>query len=47
MFLGSDLHDYSLASSSSLSRFIYLFIGRVLMVITFNANSVGPIIIFI
>jgi hypothetical protein len=42
---GSDLHDCSLASSSSLSRLVYLFARRVSRVVGFNANSVRPICI--
>jgi hypothetical protein len=45
-FLVSDLCDCSLASSSSSSRLIYLFVGRASRVIAFNANSVGHNIIF-
>jgi hypothetical protein len=46
-FLGSDLCDCLLASSSSSSRLIYLFIGRVPRVVAFNANFVRPIVVFI
>jgi hypothetical protein len=45
--LRSDLHDCSLASLSSSSRLVYLFVGRALSVIAFNTNSVRPIVIFI
>jgi hypothetical protein len=45
-FLGSDLHDYSLAFSSSSSRLVYLFVGHAPRVIAFNVNSVKLIIIF-
>jgi hypothetical protein len=38
--LGSDLRDCSLASSSSSSWLIYLFIGRASRVVAFNVNSV-------
>jgi predicted small integral membrane protein len=41
----SDLHDYSLTSSSSSSRLIYLVVRRALRVIAFNANSIRPIVI--
>jgi hypothetical protein len=46
-FLESDLHDCSLASSSSSPRLIYLFVGHVLRVVAFNTNFVKPIVIFI
>jgi hypothetical protein len=46
-FLENDLCDCSLASSSSSSRLTYLFVGRAPRVITFNANSVRPIVISI
>jgi hypothetical protein len=46
-FLRSDLHDYSLASSNSSPRLIYLFVGRTPKVIGFNANSVRPNVVFI
>jgi hypothetical protein len=39
-FLGSDLHDCSLTSSSSSPRLVYLFVGRAPRVIAFNANFV-------
>jgi hypothetical protein len=39
-FLGSDLHDCSLASSSSSPRLVYLFVGHAPRVIAFNANFV-------
>jgi hypothetical protein len=45
-FFGSDLHDYSLAPSSSSPRLVYLFVGSALRVTTFNANSIRPIVIF-
>jgi hypothetical protein len=45
-FLGSDLRDCSLASSSSLPRLIYLFVGRAPRVIAFNANFVRLIAVF-
>jgi hypothetical protein len=43
-FLGSNLHDCSLASSSSSPWLIYLFVGRAPRVIAFNVNSVRLII---
>jgi hypothetical protein len=43
--LGSDLRDCSLASSNSSSHLIYLFVECATRVITFNVNSVRPIII--
>jgi hypothetical protein len=46
-FLGRDLHDCSLASSSSPPWLVYLFIGLVRRVIAFNANFVRPIVVFI
>jgi hypothetical protein len=44
-FLGSDLYDCSLASSSSSSQLIYPFVRCMSRVVAFNANSVRPIII--
>jgi hypothetical protein len=46
-FLRSDLRDCSLASSSSPSRPIYLFVGRAPWVVTFNTYSVRSIVVFI
>jgi hypothetical protein len=46
-FLGSDLRDCSLASSSSSPRLVYLFVGLTRRVVAFNANFVRPIVIFI
>jgi hypothetical protein len=46
-FLGSDLRDYSLASSNSSPRLVYLFIDHVPRVIVLNANFVRPIVVFI
>jgi hypothetical protein len=46
-FLGSDLHDCSLTSSSSSPQLVYLFVGRASRVIAFNANSVRPSVICI
>jgi hypothetical protein len=46
-FLRRDIRDCSLASSSSSSRLVYLFIGRASRVVAFNANSVRPIVVFI
>jgi hypothetical protein len=46
-FLGSDLHDCSLASSISSPRLVYLFVGLAWRVVTFNANFVRPIDVFI
>jgi hypothetical protein len=46
-FLESDLHDCSLASSSSSPRLVYLFVGLTRRVIAFNANFVRPIAVFI
>jgi hypothetical protein len=46
-FLRSDLCDCSLASSCSSLRLVYLFIGLAQRVITFNANFVKPIAVFI
>jgi hypothetical protein len=43
--LGSNLRNCSPASSSSLSRLIYLFVGHAPRVIAFNVNFVRPIII--
>jgi hypothetical protein len=43
--LGSDLHDCSLASSSSSSRLVYLFVGHTPKVVAFNVNSVRPIVV--
>jgi hypothetical protein len=43
----SDLHDCSLASSSSVSWLIYLFVERAPRIIDFDANSVRPIVVFI
>jgi hypothetical protein len=45
MFLESDLHDCSLASSSSSSRLVSLFVGRVLRVATFNVNFIMSIVV--
>jgi hypothetical protein len=44
-FLKSDLRDCSLASSSSSSQLIYLFVGHAPMVVAFNTNSIGPIVV--
>jgi hypothetical protein len=46
-FLGSNLHDCSLASSSSSPRLVYLFIGLTQRVVAFNVNFIRPIIVFI
>jgi hypothetical protein len=46
-FFGSDLHDCSLASSSSSPWIVYLFVGLTQRVVAFNANFVRPIAIFI
>jgi hypothetical protein len=46
-FLGSDLRDCSLTSSSSSPRLVYLFIGLAQRVVAFNVNFVRPIIVFI
>jgi hypothetical protein len=46
-FLGSDLHDCSLASSNSSLRLVYLFVGLTQRVVTFNMNIVRPIVVFI
>jgi hypothetical protein len=46
-FLGSDLRDCSLASSSSSPRLVYLFVGLAWRVIAFNANFIRPITVFI
>jgi hypothetical protein len=46
-FLGSDLRDCSLTSSSSSPRLVYLFVGRALRVVAFNANFVRLIVVFI
>jgi hypothetical protein len=43
--LWSDLHDCSLTSSSFSSRLIYLFVGHMSRVTTFNVNSVKPIVV--
>jgi hypothetical protein len=43
--LESNVRDCSLASSSSSSRLIYLFIGRALRVVAFNVNFVKLIVI--
>jgi hypothetical protein len=45
-FLGSDLCDCSLASSSSSSRLVYLFVGHVPRVIAFSVNSVRHNVVF-
>jgi hypothetical protein len=44
-FLGSNLRDYSFASSSSSSRLVYLFVGRTPRVVAFNVNFVRLIIV--
>jgi hypothetical protein len=44
---GSDIHDCSLASSSSSPQLVYLFVGRAPRVIAFNTNFITPIVIFI
>jgi hypothetical protein len=46
-FLGSDLHDCSLASSSSSPRLVYLFVCLARRIVAFNANFVRPITVFI
>jgi hypothetical protein len=46
-FLGSDLHDCSLTSSSSSPRLVYLFVGLARSVVAFNVNFVLPIAVFI
>jgi hypothetical protein len=46
-FLGSDLHDCSLASSCSSPRLVYLFVGRAPRVVAFNTNSVRSSGVFI
>jgi hypothetical protein len=46
-FLGRDLRDCLLSSSSSSPRLVYLFVGLARMVIAFNANFVRPIAVFI
>jgi hypothetical protein len=46
-FLGSDLRDCSLVSSSSPPRLVYLFVGLTRKVIAFNVNFVRPIVVFI
>jgi hypothetical protein len=46
-FLGSDLHNCSLASSSSSPWLVYLFIGLAQRVVAFNVNFVSPIAVFI
>jgi hypothetical protein len=46
-FLGSDLHDCSLTSSSSSPRLVYLFVGLARRVIAFNVNFIRPIAVFI
>jgi hypothetical protein len=46
-FLGSYIRVYFFASSSSLSRLVYLFIGRTPRVIAFNANSVRQSVVFV
>jgi hypothetical protein len=46
-FLGSDLHDCSVASSSSSQRLVYLFVGLVQRIVTFNVNFIRPIAVFI
>jgi hypothetical protein len=45
--LGSDLHDYSLASSSSSPQLIYLIVGRAPTVVAFNVNFIRLIVVFI
>jgi hypothetical protein len=44
---GSDLHDCSLASSIPSPWLVYLFVGHVSRVVTFNENFVRSIDIFI
>jgi hypothetical protein len=44
---GSDLHDYSLASSSSSPWLVYLFVGLARRVVAFNTNFVRPIVVFV
>jgi hypothetical protein len=46
-FLESDLHDCSLASSNSSPQLIYLFVSHAPRVITFDANFVRLIAVFI
>jgi hypothetical protein len=46
-FLGSSLHDCSLASSNSSPWLIYLFVSRAPSVVAFNANFVRLITVFI
>jgi hypothetical protein len=46
-FLGSDLRDCSLASSSSPPRLVYLFVGLTRRVVAFNTNFIRPIGVFI
>jgi hypothetical protein len=44
---GSDIHDCSLASSSSSPRLVYLFVDRTPRVIAFNANFIRPIAVLV
>jgi hypothetical protein len=44
-FLGSDLRDCLLASSSSSPRLVYLFVGLAGRVIAFNENFVRSIVV--
>jgi hypothetical protein len=44
-FLGSDIHECSLASSSSSSRLVYLFVRCMMRVVVFNMNSIRPIVV--
>jgi hypothetical protein len=46
-FLRSGLHDYSLASSNSPPRLVYLFVGLARRVVVFNTNFIRPIDVFI
>jgi hypothetical protein len=46
-FLGRDLHDCLLSSSSSSPRLVYLFVGLARRVIAFHANFIRPIAVFI
>jgi hypothetical protein len=46
-FLGSDLCDCSLISSSSSPRLVYLFVGLTWRVVVFNANFIRLITVFI
>jgi hypothetical protein len=41
----SDLHDSSLASLSSSSQLVYLFVGRTPRLVSFNINSIKPIVV--